>query len=62
MKKLLTFFCLCWLAMGHAGANELKKLRVAPAADKTRVVFDMASQPRFDYQLERNPDRLVIVV
>lgn len=46
--------------MGHASANELKKLRVAPAADKTRVVFDMASKPRFDYQLERNPDRLVI--
>ncbi len=60
MKRLVTFFCLFLLTLGSAAANELKSLRVAPAADKTRVVFDLASQPSFSHQLEHNPARLVV--
>lgn len=41
-------------------ANELKRLRVSPTADKTRVVFDLADAPRYTYSQQQVPPRLII--
>ena len=41
-------------------ANELRRLRVSPTADKTRVVFDLADAPRYTYSQQQVPPRLII--
>lgn len=53
---LLAAFCLSVPVQ----ANQLKKLRVSPAGDKTRVVFDLSDAPRYSSSLVDNPPRLIV--
>lgn len=41
-------------------ANQLKGLRVAPNAEKTRIVFDMTEKPEFSYTLTEDSAQLVV--
>ena len=41
-------------------ANQLKGLRVAPNAEKTRIVFDMTEKPEFSYTLTEASAQLVV--
>ena len=43
-----------------AWANQLKGLRVAPAAEKTRIVFDMAERPIYSYSITEQPAQLIV--
>lgn len=53
---LLAVFCVSVPAQ----ANQLKKLRVSPAGEKTRVVFDLSDTPRYSSSLVDNPPRLIV--
>ena len=43
-----------------AWANQLKGLRVAPAAEKTRIVFDMPERPIYSYSITEQPAQLIV--
>ncbi|TNI67299.1 N-acetylmuramoyl-L-alanine amidase, partial [Aeromonas salmonicida] len=58
MRLLLA--CLLAIAALPAWANQLKGVRIWPSPDSTRVVFDMASAPDYQFQTLTNPARLVI--
>ena len=67
MKKLsnITQFVICSLIaclfVGKAmAANQIKSVRVWPAPENTRVVFDLAETPEFTYFTLKGPNRLVI--
>ncbi|GHG65790.1 N-acetylmuramoyl-L-alanine amidase [Alishewanella longhuensis] len=57
--KLFLFFGLLFSLQAFAN-NQIQNIRVSPAADNTRVVFDLAAAPEFKYFTLENPDRLVI--
>lgn len=60
ISLLVVFASLIWGTAGHA--NEIKNVRVWPAPDNTRVVFDLASSPDYSYftLYQATPYRLVI--
>lgn len=61
MKKwLASLVMVCAPAVGWAGQVAIEAVRVWPAPDNTRVVFDVSAP--VDYKVERlfNPDRLVV--
>ncbi|GAB3288392.1 N-acetylmuramoyl-L-alanine amidase [Pseudidiomarina andamanensis] len=53
---------LCWLLSGAAYANDIENIRIWPAPDNTRVVFDLSSSPDYSYftLYQAPPYRLVI--
>ena len=55
---LITLFCL--LPTQVYAANNIKGVRIWPAPDSTRVVFDLSNKPEFSYFSLSKPDRLVI--
>ncbi|MCW8831964.1 MAG: AMIN domain-containing protein, partial [Colwellia sp.] len=68
--RLLSLFLtgLCWLLIAIASvtvksslaANSIEGIRVWPAPENTRIVFDLTSKPEFKYFSLAKPDRLVI--
>jgi N-acetylmuramoyl-L-alanine amidase len=56
---VLVFFCLFAAPQVQASA-QVKSVRIAPASDHTRVVFDLGTAPDFKYFTLDKPDRLVI--
>jgi len=53
---------LCWLFSGAAYANDIENIRIWPAPDNTRVVFDLSNSPAYSYftLYQAPPYRLVI--
>ena len=59
---------LAWLVLGTIltwqssvlAANKIKSVRIWPAPDSTRVVFDLSAKPDFSYFSLASPNRLVI--
>ena len=54
---LLLLVCICSSAMA---ANRIDGIRVWPAPENTRIVFDLQSEPDYKYFTLSNPERLVI--
>lgn len=62
IKKLFILFIISlnlFLSQAYA-SNKIEGIRVWPAPDKTRVVFDLSAKPQFKYFSLSNPQRLVI--
>ncbi|MGL4205032.1 MAG: N-acetylmuramoyl-L-alanine amidase [Aeromonadaceae bacterium] len=59
MKRILIFIGLSLMAQS-LWANQLKGLRVAPSAEKTRIVFDMTEKPQYSYTLTEASAQLVV--
>ena len=60
---ILLKMALCWYLFASSQAwanNQVDNVRIWPAADNTRLVFDMSAAPDFKYFMLENPDRLVI--
>ncbi len=51
MKRIIIAIMTALCLHTPAWANQLKGLRVAPAAEKTRIVFDMAERPVYSYSI-----------
>lgn len=51
---------LCLLSTQVYAANNIKGVRIWPAPDSTRVVFDLSEKPEFSYFSLAKPQRLVI--
>ena len=51
MKRIIIAIMTALCLHMPAWANQLKGLRVAPAAEKTRIVFDMAERPVYSYSI-----------
>lgn len=62
MVRFILFLTVVWLIATplHAAQSRIQNVRVAPAPDKTRVVLDLPSAPRFTYFTLANPHRVVI--
>ena len=53
--------CVCTLMAPVANAaNKINSIRVWPAPENTRIVFDLAAKPDYSYFSLDNPNRLVI--
>ncbi len=53
---LILLAVLAW----PAAANQIKKLRIAPAAEKVRMVFDLESQPVYSFTIDTGTNSLII--
>jgi len=64
MKNKFLFIILLVMSVGQtlwaAEPNVIDQIRVWPAPEKTRVVFDVAKKPEYKLLYLSNPDRLVI--
>ena len=62
MVRLILLFTVLWLVVTPAAAapSQIDGVRVAPAADKTRVVLDLAGPAEFTYFTLTNPHRIVV--
>ena len=58
-QRVLAFLTFCFLSQAHAASN-LNGVRVWPAPDSTRVVFDLSDKPDYKYFSLQSPHRLVI--
>lgn len=58
-KLVFIFFTMCVCIQSHA-TNSINGLRVWPAPDNTRVVFDLVQKPNYKYFSLSSPNRLVI--
>lgn len=60
-NKLVLSLTLCVLTITQVWASdEIKGIRVWPAPENTRVVFDLSNEPQHTYFSLHNPERLVI--
>ncbi|WDE08198.1 N-acetylmuramoyl-L-alanine amidase [Thalassomonas viridans] len=59
LKQLLLFVTLCVCFQAHA-ANSINGIRIWPAPESTRVVFDLSKKPDYKYFSLSSPQRLVI--
>lgn len=60
-RQLSTFLILFFvLTFNVFAANKIKGVRIWPAPESTRVVFDLAQKPIFNHITLQNPQRLVI--
>jgi len=63
-RKTLKRFVLLGLVVFHSSfaiaANKMEGVRIWPSPDSTRVVFDLAAEPKYSYFTLQNPHRLVI--
>ena len=59
-KASLFLLLICWLASFYTTAADINSIRVWPAPDHIRIVFDLSEQ--VDYQLLSlaNPQRIVL--
>ncbi|MCJ8320152.1 MAG: N-acetylmuramoyl-L-alanine amidase [Colwellia sp.] len=55
--SLLLFICFCSTAVA---ANRIDGIRIWPAPENTRIVFDLKNKPDYKYFSLSNPERLVI--
>lgn len=63
LVSIMLKMALCWYLLMSSQAwanNQVDNVRIWPAADNTRLVFDMSAAPEFKYFMLDNPDRLVI--
>jgi N-acetylmuramoyl-L-alanine amidase len=60
LSLLVLVFIWLFVAPLVQASAQVQSVRIAPAADNTRVVFDLASAPDFKYFTLDKPDRLVI--
>lgn len=61
LSQALLFVSYFWLLLPLAQANTLiQSIRVAPASEGTRIVFDLNASVEFKHFTLDNPDRLVI--
>jgi len=66
MAKLRSLFLLCIIAftslfsVGSFAANSIDGIRVWPAPENTRIVFDVKQKPDYKYFTLSKPNRLVI--
>ena len=60
-KKFTTMLIL-WLsvAMAVSASNSIESVRIWPAPENTRIVFDLSQEPDFKYFSLKSPQRLVI--
>ncbi|NMP30505.1 AMIN domain-containing protein [Thalassotalea sp. M1531] len=59
--KLVVIFLVTWLITFTVYAsNQIKGVRVWPAPENTRIVFDLAKKPDYSYFSLTGPNRLVI--
>lgn len=54
------FSIWCWFTVNAVAANHIESVRVWPAPENTRVVFDLSQKPDFKYFSLQTPNRLVI--
>lgn len=54
------FSIWCFLTVNAVAANHIESVRVWPAPENTRVVFDLSQKPDFKYFSLQSPNRLVI--
>ncbi|MFT5814724.1 MAG: N-acetylmuramoyl-L-alanine amidase [Psychroserpens sp.] len=60
-KKIIVILMLCLGVVSIANAsNSIDSVRVWPAPENTRIVFDLSKQPDFKYFSLQSPQRLVI--
>ena len=61
IKQSLTVFVLCFglVAVTYA-SNSIDSVRIWPAPENTRIVFDLSGKPDFKYFPLQSPHRLVI--
>jgi N-acetylmuramoyl-L-alanine amidase len=60
-KKIIVILMLCLGVVSIANAsNRIDSVRVWPAPENTRIVFDLSQQPDFKYFSLKSPHRLVI--
>jgi len=52
--------CLFLISLPIYAANSIDGVRVWPAPENTRIVFDLAQKPQYSYFNLKNPQRLVI--
>lgn len=57
---IATLWLLSCISFAASGKNQINGVRVWPAPEHTRVVFDLSAQPDYSYFTLKNPDRLVI--
>lgn len=61
IKQLLTVFLLCiGLSPIAYASNSIESVRIWPAPENTRIVFDLSEKPDFKYFPLKSPRRLVI--
>ena len=59
LKRFIVFIALCMCFQAHA-TNSINGIRVWPAPESTRVVFDLSKKPDYKYFSLSSPQRLVI--
>ena len=60
MRHLLLILCLVFTSFSALAANSIDGIRVWPAPENTRIVFDLKNKPDYKYFSLNNPNRLVI--
>jgi len=60
--KIFTVVLMLWLGLASAAnaSNSIDSVRIWPAPENTRIVFDLSKKPDFTYFSLRSPQRLVI--
>lgn len=60
--KLFTALLMLWLGLASAAnaSNSIDSVRIWPAPENTRIVFDLSNKPDFTYFSLHSPERLVI--
>ena len=60
MKIRFLLILLAVLAAWPAAANQIKKLRIAPTAEKVRMVFDLENQPVYSFTIDTGTNSLIV--
>jgi N-acetylmuramoyl-L-alanine amidase len=60
-RQHIIFGLLLWgVSLLANSANSINGIRLWPAPENTRIVFDLASKPQYSYFSLQSPQRLVI--
>ena len=60
LVKKVVLFILLFVATSSYASNEIDGIRIWPAPENTRIVFDLKKKPAYSYFSLSNPQRLVI--
>ena len=60
IKTIIVFTFFSIVCVNVYAANTIDGIRVWPAPENTRVVFDLSAKPEYKYFTLNNPERLVI--
>jgi len=60
IKQFIFLIVICASCLSANASNSIDGIRVWPAPENTRVVFDLKQKPDFSYFTLKNPQRLVI--